>query len=1190
MKRCFERDMLGTYMEANFPKLEEKILKKWKSEKAFEISVKKRKKAPVFVFYEGPPTANGSPGIHHVISRVFKDVVCRYQTMRGFRVERRAGWDTHGLPVELQIEKKLGLKSKKEIEQYGIAKFNKECKQSVWNFKKEWDDLTERIGFWIDLKNPYITYQPQYMERLWWVIKQFHKKELLYKDYKVVPYCSRCGTPLSSHELAQGYKTVKDRSVYAKFRVTSQDFLQKRHLPKETYIVAWTTTPWTLPGNVALAVGKDIMYVVAKKKGEVYILAKGLAPQVLEKEFEILEEFSGKELEGLEYEPLFDSLKKESEAKHYVALAGFVTTEDGTGVVHTAVMYGEDDYKLGQKLGLPKRHTVDEEGKFNELAPEWKGIFVKDAEPSIIENLARRGLLLKEELYEHEYPFCWRCSTPLLYYAKESWFINMQKVKKQLLANNQKINWIPDHLKNGRMGEWLKEVKDWAFSRERYWGTPLPVWECSECNAREVAESIKDLGKRASLKNTYYLMRHGESEKQKLKVISSWPEPSELSLTAKGKKQIKAVCQELAKEKIDVIVSSDILRAKQSAQILGKELGKEVIFDEGLRENSAGTLNGASMDKVKEFYHREGETRLEHYLRRFEVKPPKGESWLDAQKRLYEFLRRMEKTYQGKRILLMSHGFPLIALEACLCGQSRKDIAMVCAERRIPEVAEWRKIKGGAFPYNPQTMEVDLHRPYVDEVIFPCKACKKGLMRRVKEVVDVWFDSGAMPFASSSVPASADEKGNLTRDPNPFPADYIVEAIDQTRGWFYTLLAVSTLLGKESPYHNVISLGHILDEKGEKMSKSKGNIVNPWQMIEKYGVDTLRWYFYTLNHPWDPKLFAEKDLQQTMRKFMLTLWNSYVFYETYAGKISKNEKSETKKPTRGKKKPEHVLDRWIVSRLQTTVQQARSCMDAYDITGAARAIDDFVINDLSLWYIRRSRNRLQNPASKEEFEEAAGTLRFVLSQVSKVAAPFIPFLSEYVYQQVEANRESVHWQDFPESDKKRMDENLETQMARVRQIVAKALAARAKAGIKVRQPLGALKLKTQKPELLESLIELMKDEVNVKEVVIVPVLDQDVELDTTITPELRREGLAREIMRNIQEMRKQGGYRPADRIVLRYSGSGTLKQIIKERQEDIQRVAGIQAFAEGDVVSQVFDVEQEFSFDGETLLMAIRRI
>ncbi|TSC56148.1 MAG: isoleucyl-tRNA synthetase [Parcubacteria group bacterium Greene0416_39] len=944
-------------MDVNFPQLEEKILKRWKEQKAFEKSIKRRKKSPPFVFYEGPPTANGKPGIHHVLSRSFKDIICRYKTMRGFLVERKAGWDTHGLAVEIETEKKLGLKSKKDIEQYGIEKFNTECKKSVWEYKQDWENLTERMGFWIDLEHPYITYQTSYLETLWFIIKVLWQKGLLYKGYKVVPYCTRCGTPLSSHELAQGYKTIENDSVYVKFRMKPGQKIGNWVTNDRTYILSWTTTPWTLPGNVALAVGETIKYQVVsiKEKSENYILAKDLVEKTLGATYEILDTISGKDLVGLSYEQLFPIESLRNEKSHKIYTADFVTTTNGTGVVHTAVMYGEDDYNLGVQAGLPQHHTVGETGMFTKEVPGLLAglpVKAKETDEKIFAYLKENNTILAVQKYSHEYPFCWRCSTPLLYYAKDSWFVNMQKVKRELIANNGSINWVPSHVKEGRMGEWLKEVKDWAFSRERYWGTPLPVWECKKCNHIEVIGSVQELEKRAH-----------------------------------------------------------------------------------------------------------------------------------------------------------------------------------------------------ALPHNKKG-EVDLHRPYVDDIVFACVQCKTGVMRRVKEVVDVWYDSGAMPFAQNYWMGE--------KKPKEFPADYIVEGIDQTRGWFYTLLAVSTLLGFGASYKNVISTGHVLDEKGEKMSKSKGNTVSPWDIITKYGIDAVRWYFYTINNPGDPKLFSEKDIQAATRNFLLTLWNCFVFYKTYAVKLNtKYQILNTK----------HVLDKWILSRLNGTTKDVTDKLDSYDITGAGRAIQDFVVNDLSLWYIRRSRQRAK---------DACGVLGFVLSEVCKLAAPFIPFLAEHIFQGI-GHKESVHWQDwpFPSAAKRGLaqgkslrDEKLETQMTEVRIIVAKALAERAKSGIKVRQPLASLKIRPvirqgapsndgAKSEIRNELLNLIKDEVNVKQVIFDKGLKTEVELDTLITPELKEEGMVREIVRTIQGLRKEAGYKPGQKATLYYEGDEQLKTIIRKHQNQIQKIGAL---------------------------------
>ncbi|PIP16901.1 MAG: isoleucine--tRNA ligase [Candidatus Portnoybacteria bacterium CG23_combo_of_CG06-09_8_20_14_all_37_13] len=786
----------------NFAQLEEKILEYWHKNKAFEKSVKNRSKTRSFVFYEGPPTANAKPGIHHVLARVFKDLFCRYKTMQGFRVERLAGWDTHGLPVELQIEKKLGFKNRQDIENYGIAKFNKLCRESVWEFKKNWEDLTKRMGYWLDLKNPYITYENEYIQKVWQVLKKIWDKKLLVQDYKVVPWCPRCGTALSSHEVAQGYKKIKEKSIYVKFKLKTDNCKLKT-------ILVWTTTPWTLPANVALAVNpKDKRY---------------------------------KNLIGLEYEPPYSN-----KGPHKIFAADFVDPKEGTGIVHIAPAYGEDDLNLAKKENLPVVHVDIQDNK------------------KIIEDLEKRGLLEKTEIIEHEYPFCWRCDTALIYYAKKSWFIKMSKLKTKLIKNNQKINWHPAYLKNGRFGEWLKDVKDWALSRERYWGTPLPIWICKKCKKQKMI--IKNL---------------------KLKIKN-------------------------------------------------------------------------------------------------------------------------------------------------------------------------------------------LHRPDIDRIKFVCEC--GGQMQRVPDVIDCWFDSGAMPFASKT---------------QGYPADFICEAIDQTRGWFYTLLAIAACLDKESPYKNVVSLGLVLDKEGKKMSKSKGNVVIPEEVINQYGVDSLRWYFYTINQAGEAKKFDTNDVKEKQNKIISTLWNSFIFLKDYA---------------QDNRKTKNVLDKWILSRLNETIKETTRYLDKYDAFHAGQVIEDF-IDDLSNWYIRRSRK----DCNKQVLEQ-------VLSKTAQIMAPFTPFISEEIYP-------DVHLSDWPKAGK--IDVQLNKQMQEVREICAKALALRAKAGIKVRQVLGNLVI-AQKTD--KELLNLIRDEVNVKKIVFGKIF----KLDTKITPKLKAEGEERELIRKIQEMRKKAGLKIADKIVLSY--------------------------------------------------------
>ncbi|MFH1820809.1 MAG: class I tRNA ligase family protein [Candidatus Nealsonbacteria bacterium] len=1131
-------------MENSFPELEKKILLFWQKAGIFEKSVKQRANARDFVFFEGPPTANGKPGIHHVLARTFKDVICRYKAMQGFHVVRKAGWDTHGLPVELEVEKKLGLKNKKDIEKYGIAKFNQQCRESVWQYKDEWEKLTERIGFWVDMKDPYITYENDYIESLWWIIKEIHKKKLLYKGYKVVPYCARCGTSLSSHEVALGYKKVKEPSVYVKFKVKPN-----------TYLLVWTTTPWTLPANVAVAVNPKLIYVKARLGKDNLILAKDRL-SCLGEGYEIVEEFLGKNLLKMKYEPLHQ-IKNLGKKAWFVVGANFVSVEDGTGLVHIAPAFGEDDMAVSQANDLPVILNVDEQGKFKKEVKEWAGQWVKDADPLIIEYLQKKGYLFKKELYEHDYPFCWRCSMPLLYYAKESWFINMQKVKKSLIANNQNINWVPAHLKDGRFGEWLKDLKDWAFSRTRYWGTPLPVWQCQKCEHQEVIGSKKDLMAQEFSTNRYFLLRHGHSLKNVKQIISSRPEKAAYPLLPKGIKQVERVAKFLKKEKIDLIFSSDITRTKQTAKIVSEALGVKIVYSSKLRDIDLGVFNGKSF---KEFH------KVFNAKDLFHKAPEKGESWPDCRKRMVDFVEQLEKKYKKKNILIVSHGDPLWLLEGAMAGWTDKELWHF-KEGHLNYIGtgELRKISYNKFPYN-KKMELDFHRPYVDEVKFTCPKCKKGLMERVLDLIDVWFDSGAMPFAQYHYPF---EKGLQ------FPANCICEAIDQTRGWFYTLLAVSTLLGRGTPYKNVISVGHVLDEKGEKMSKSKGNAVDPWNMIEKYGADAVRWYFFTVNQPGDVKLFAENNLAESLRKFIMTFWNSAVFFETYGQKAKMTQ-------------PKHVLDKWIVSRLNELIKEVTKKIEVYDAVSAARTLDSFIINDLSLWYIRRSRRRFQRPNSQKELKEASAVLGFLLSTLAKLTAPFVPFISEEIYKKTSLTgpESSVHLTDWPKADEKLINPNLNQKMEKVRIIVAQVLAERSKAGIKVRQPLPELTVAD--PDLMKEkdLLELLKEEVNVKKISFA----EHLKLNMNITPELEEEGMIREIIRQIQEMRKKADLKPTDKVYVRYLGTDKLNQIMARNRTFVLKEGRVKELSSGDRPKQVFDVERTIKVGQHDLWLAIKKL
>jgi isoleucyl-tRNA synthetase len=828
----------------SFPELEQRVLERWRERDVFHESLRRREGAPKWVFYEGPPTANGRPGTHHVLSRVFKDIFPRYRTMRGFRVDRKAGWDCHGLPVELQIERELGLNNKHEIEAFGVAEFNAKCRASVLKYIDEWNAFTERIAFWVDSDDAYYTLTNDYIESVWWSLKEVFNKGLLYEGYKVVPYCPRCGTALSSHEVALGYEDVEDPSVYVRFPVKGEEGAS---------FLAWTTTPWTLCSNAALAVHPDVTYVRARVGDEVLILAEARVGPVLGEEAEIVERMKGSALAGTAYDPPFHYITDFGPRGHTVLEADFVSTEDGTGIVHTSIAFGEDDFRLGEHYGIPVINPVKEDGTFDDRITDFAGRFVKDADPDIVEALERSGRLFRVETYLHAYPHCWRCDTPLLYYAKQSWYVRTTEYRDKLLQENEKIDWHPEHIKHGRMGDWLRGNVDWALSRERYWGTPLPVWRC-EAGHLTAIDSAEDI------------RRHG------------------------------------------------------------------------------------------------GE-------------PPE-----------------------------------------------------------------------------------DLHKPFIDEVVFPCPHCDSEA-RRVPEVIDVWWDSGCMPFAQWHAPHE-----NRDRFESHFPADYICEALDQTRGWFYSLLAVSTLLFGRASYRTCLCLGLILDPEGQKMSKSKGNVVDPWDVLNRHGADATRWYFFTSKQPWDGYRFSLETVGESVRQFLLTLWNTYAFHVLYA---NLGRRGEAPQPT--------DLDRWIRSRLDATIERVTDRLESYDTTIGGRAVADFV-DDLSNWYVRASRRRFWRGDAA-----ALDTLEHCLVTVSKLVSPFTPFVADEIYENLDGSEPSVHLCEWPEAD--RRDTELEFEMDVARDAVELGRRARAESGVNLRQPLreAVIVAGDRERAAIERFAGLVREELNVKE-------------------------------------------------------------------------------------------------------------
>ncbi len=1147
---------------------EEKVLEFWEQNQIFQKSMQSREGEKEFVFYEGPPTANGKPGIHHLEARAFKDVIPRYKTMRGFHVRRKGGWDTHGLPVELQVEKKLGLNSKKAIEEYGIAKFNSECKKSVWEYLEFWNTFTKRIGYWVDQENPYVTYENNYIESVWNVVGKINEQKLIYKDYKVVPWCPRCGTTLSSHELAQGYEDVKDLSLYVKFRVVSssdtfpevlgssspQPDIQEKHTVEETFILAWTTTPWTLPGNVALAVGESIDYIKVKLNNEFLILAEARI-SLLGEGFEVIKKFKGSELLGLKYEPLFpylettisESEKSKLEKAFKVYGADFVTTEDGTGVVHTAVMYGADDFTLGTEIGLPKHHLVNLEGKFISGTDFLSGRFVKEKDEAgkptldvdIIKYLQEKNLFFHKELYEHSYPHCWRCKTALIYYARDSWYIRMSDpvIKERMIQENKDINWEPEHNREGRFGEWLAGIKDWAISRERYWGTPLPIW-VSEDGDKIVVESIDTLKKFVKKSgNKYFIMRHGESMGNKTDKVS-FKNQIDDHLTEDGKNQAKLNAETLKEKNIDVIISSTFTRTKETAIIVADVLGipkENIIEDSRLIEVNPGSFDGGSWQD----YHNHIKTTGPNW---FDRKIENGESLKDVKRRVGEVLYELEEKHKGKNILIITHGAPawLSFVNTGLFEPDHKEYVPANTHIFVKEFirfknAEWRELPFAPIPHN-ENFELDLHRPYIDEVVLEREG--KGY-KRIKDVMDVWFDSGAMPFAQDHYPFDYAQGKPFENKELLYPADYISEAIDQTRGWFYTLHAVGTLMGRGKAYKNVICLGHLLDAKGKKMSKSQGNIVEPFSMIEKYGVDTLRLWMYSVNQPGESKNFDEKTVAILHSQVFGLLYNVLAFYELYRDRdLEKNEFVQSS----------NILDQWILAKLSGLIELSTSELDNYKVLEPARALRDF-IGDLSTWYLRRNRDRI-----KDGDKDAKQTLYFVLKNLVKLMAPFTPFASEDIWLKLknDTDIESVHLVDWPFdfAQDKPSDEVIE-KMKEVRDLVSLGLQMRQKNNIPVRQPLSSFTITNK--DFSDEYLEIIKDELNIKEII----FGDEIDINFGITEELKEEGLYREFLRSVQDSRKKEGLIPSDMITLFIETGDTGENIVKKFEDDFKKVAGI---------------------------------
>ena len=1061
----------------NFPKLEEEILKFWEDNKIFEKSLEQTSHGTPYTFYDGPPFATGLPHYGHILASTVKDLFPRYQTMKGRFVRRRWGWDTHGLPIEELVERKLGISGKKDIERIGIAKFNETCRSVVMEFVSEWRKTVRRIARWVDFDHSYKTMDRDFMESVWWGFKQTYDKGLIYEGRRVLLYCPRCETPISNFEVAMdnSYKDVTEESLTVKFKVKGQG---------NTYILAWTTTPWTLPGNVALAVGADIEYVKAEKDGVVYILAKSRVEKVLTSNFQLLTSMKGSDLVGLEYEPLFSVAEvAESNKSYKVYGADFVTTEDGTGVVHTAVVYGEDDYALGLKEDLPVVPLLDEKGMFNEKSPELvRGAYFKNAEKMIKKDLENRNLIFERKGYTHSYPHCWRCGTALFYNAIPAWFMNIQKIKPGLLETNEsQVNWHPEHLKHGRYQKSVEAAPDWNISRNRYWGNPIPVWKCDalECGGVKVIGSIKELG---LSKNVFLFSRHGEAGHNVKGLISCYPEKMVNNLTTKGVERARGLAQVLSDAGgVDMIFSSDLSRTRQTAETVGKILNVPVELDERLREYNVGIYNGKTKEEFDPVYPLE---------RRWTEAPEGGESNGEVQNRMVSFVNEANKKYSGKKILVVSHGDPLYLL-----------MQYFGSELGYPNYATKIEL---------DVSIADLHRPYIDEVILPCDKCG-GNSHRISEIFDSWVEAGSMPFAEYHYPFDQKEVFE-----SRFPGQFVAEYIAQTRAWFYVMHVVGYNLFGQAPFENVVTTGNVLNEKGEKLSKSKMNYPDPWEAIPKYGVDSLR--FYLMNSPVmlnNDLYFSEKDWQTVYRKNILILWNVFNYFVTYANEAGYEPKVTSINPSR-------VLDQWIIAKTQELVYEVAFELDRYNTVKATRSIEDY-IDELSTWYLRRNRGRKD--------EEFFATMRHCLLALSKVMAPVAPYISEIIYQNLNRKTEvlSVHLASWPKKSEltKEQDEVL-NKMATVRNLVVSGHADRKLANIKLRQPLAMFTYVG--PQLGKEFEEILADELNVKSVKV----GQKTEFDLVITPQLKQEGLARELERAVQELRKSSGLKVGQLAELTY--------------------------------------------------------
>jgi isoleucyl-tRNA synthetase len=1116
---------------------EKEILEFWNTNQIFKKTLEKDSPKGEFTFYDGPPFATGLPHYGHVLPGTIKDVIPRYKTMSGYHVRRQWGWDCHGLPIEKMIQEEHSLTTKKDIENFGIKNFVQAAKASVFKYDEEWKKIIPQTGRWVDMNNPYTTMSSSFTKSVWWGFGELYKKGLVYESFKVMHVSPLLETTLSNFEVNQAYKDITDISATVKFELIDEP---------NTFVLAWTTTPWTLPGNVALAVGEDIMYVKIKVEDAHYILAKDLVEKNFkDKSFEVAEELFGHELVGKSYKPVFDQYAQDTSIANHqngwkIYSANFVTTTDGTGIVHIAPAFGEDDLNLGKEFNLPFVQHVKMNGEIKEEITELAGRQAKpkhdpqETDIEVIKLLAHQGALFAKEKYTHSYPHCWRTDAPLLNYATSSWFIKVTAIKDQLVKNNESITWVPEAVGTGRFGNWLKEAKDWAISRSRFWGTPIPIWKSEDGKEVEVLSSLEDVKTKTKSTNTFYVLRHGEAE-HNLSHTTSDTDDVPSHLTQKGKEHITQVAQKLKDKKIDLVFVSPLIRAQETADIIQKECGfahAQIITDERIKEVQTG-VNGKSNDEYKNLF--------KNFEDRYEQKHPQGESLLDIKKRVGDFIYDIDSKYSGKNILIISHEYPIWMLMALKDGLNKKEtLSLKEVEGEFLKTGDIQLLDFAPIPHNDE-YELDFHRPYIDEITF----VQNGkTFRRIEDVFDGWIDSGAMPFASARYPESKEifKPGNFIFKGKGFPADFIAEGLDQTRGWFYTLLVWSTALFGKAPFRHVVVNGLVLAEDGKKMSKSLKNYPPLEDTLHTYGADALR--YFLMSSPAvksDDIRFFEKGVDEVMKKNVMRLDNVISFYEMYQDDSVLPSDSSL-----------HILDRWILARLAQTIIEITKGFEGYELDKASRPLMDFV-DDLSTWYLRRSRERLKSEG--EDKNIALGTLRYVLREFAKIMAPVMPFKAEdtYLRTRISNDIESVHLCAWPEI--KACDEGVLVGMKEVRDVVTKALEIRARESIKVRQPIQTLETKI---EISSEYAEIIKDEVNIKDIETNSNLETDVWIDTTITPELKQEGDARELIRAIQDLRKNTGLSQEDTVIVHIFASQDVKEIVEKYFDLIQSITRTQ--------------------------------